>query len=78
MNEKLLAIFAKVFHLQPENIDPALMSMKTFQPWSSLKHINLVLALEQEFQTFFAPEEMQAMTSFAAIVALLEKKGIRE
>jgi acyl carrier protein len=38
-------------------------------------HLNLVLALEQEFGLQFSPEEIAAMTSVRAIEAVLLTKG---
>jgi len=47
-------------------------SPETIESWDSVQHLNLVLALEEEYGFEFAPEEMdQAKTvgSFARIVS---------
>jgi acyl carrier protein len=43
--------------------------------WDSLAHINLVLALEQEFGVSFTPEEAGEMLDVEMIERALEAKG---
>jgi acyl carrier protein len=50
-------------------------SPQTIEAWDSMGHLNLVLALEQEFGAQFSPEEIAAMTSVRAIEAVLLTKG---
>ncbi len=45
--------------------------------WDSLAHVNLVLALEQQFDVQFLPEEMVEMLSVELIAMLLEEKLAR-
>jgi acyl carrier protein len=49
---------------------------ETVAAWDSVMHLNLVLALEEEFGTAFSAEETLEMTSVARIRRLLEAKGI--
>jgi acyl carrier protein len=44
-------------------------SMDTVEQWDSANHINLVLALEEEFGVAFDVGEIEAMTSFPSVVA---------
>jgi acyl carrier protein len=39
-----------------------------------MQHLQLVLALEQEFGVAFEVEEIEAMQRFAVIVSLLEQR----
>ena len=39
-----------------------------------MQHLNLVLALEQEFGATFGLEEMDGMKSVGSIAALIEKR----
>ena len=48
----------------PENIDT----------WDSVHHLNLVLALEQEFDLQFEPEEIDQMKDVQHILEILAKK----
>ena len=52
-------------------------SPETVETWDSVRHLNLVLAIEEEFGFEFAPEEMdQAKTiaSFARLVSV--RRGV--
>jgi len=47
----------------------------TFEPWDSIAHINLVLAIEQEFRVSFTPQEAASVDSFEAMVSFLEDRA---
>jgi acyl carrier protein len=49
-------------------------SPDTLEGWDSLRHLNLVLALEQDFAVQFMPEEIEQMLSPKIIGELLGKK----
>jgi acyl carrier protein len=49
-------------------------SSDTINSWDSLQHLNLMLALEQEFEVQFGPEEIEKSTSVQSIVGLLDLK----
>ncbi len=42
--------------------------------WDSLKHLNLMLALEEQFGIKFDPEDFEHMGNISQIVALVERK----
>jgi acyl carrier protein len=50
-------------------------SQKTAGSWDSLRHIELVMAVEDAFEVAFPPAEVSTMTSVAAIRQLLLRKG---
>lgn len=50
-------------------------SPKSTKSWDSLKHINLVLALEAGFGVKFAPSEIMSISSIADARTLLREKG---
>lgn len=53
-------IVAEVFGIPVESI--ALESSpETIEGWDSMGHLNLVLALEQEFHVQFSPDEIEKM-----------------
>lgn len=39
--------------------------------WDSIKHINLILALEEEFGIHFQDEEIPSLVNFKIIVAIV-------
>jgi acyl carrier protein len=49
-------------------------SSDTIESWDSLQHLNLMLALEEEFGVQFAPEEIDKLNSVQSIVGLLDLK----
>lgn len=49
-------------------------SSENVENWDSVHHLNLVLALEQEFGLQFEPEEIDEMNSVQHILVVLENK----
>ena len=45
--------------------------------WDSFAHINLIVALETEFNVSFTTPELGQMACVGDLLALLEKKGVR-
>ncbi len=77
MNERLYhevcGIAADVFQVSSRTLTPE-SSAETIESWDSVQHLNLVLALEQQFGVQFEPEEMDKMKNIRQIVALVESK----
>ena len=59
---------------QPLDRVTAAASRDSVPEWDSLAHVNLVLALEQQFDLQFLPEEMMEMLSVELIAMLIEEK----
>ena len=49
-------------------------SPDSIETWDSLRHLNLVLALEEEFGVQFTPEEIEQLLSVELIVILVDEK----
>lgn len=49
------------------------ISMATEPAWDSMKHIELIMTLEQEFGVSFEPEEIPKLTSLSAVIAKLRE-----
>jgi acyl carrier protein len=73
MLERTRAIVADIFEVPLERVLPD-SSPDTIETWDSIHHLNLVLALEQEFGIQFSPEEIEQLLSVELIVALLAEK----
>lgn len=71
--ERVRQIVADIFNLPQSRIEPA-SSPDTIEGWDSLQHLNLTLALEQEFGVQFTPEEINQLLSVELIASLLEEK----
>lgn len=44
------------------------------ETWDSIQHLNLVMALEQEFGVQFSPEEIEQLLSVELVASLVEEK----
>ena len=73
MEEKIRQIMSQTFNVPLEQITDQ-TKVETIQSWDSLHHINLILALEREFGTTFAPEEIIEMVSFQDVLKVLKQK----
>jgi acyl carrier protein len=49
-------------------------STENLESWDSVRHLNLILALEQEFHMQFEPEEIDEMSDVRQILAVLSRK----
>jgi acyl carrier protein len=67
-------IVADTFSTPAEQITLA-SSPDTIETWDSLQHLNLMLALEQEFGLQLTPEEIEQLLSVEQIVALLSTRA---
>ncbi|MDR0603981.1 MAG: acyl carrier protein [Bacteroidales bacterium] len=47
-------------------------SQQDIEKWDSLGHLNLIVALEEEFDVLFEPEEIAEMTSVQKIISKIE------
>ena len=72
-HEKLKSLFADVFQVPPESLTPQ-SSSDSIPTWDSLQHLNMVLALEQEFGVQFTPEEIEQMLSLELVADLVNEK----
>lgn len=73
LNENQLKnVMATVLNIDPAGID-AESSMDTVPSWDSLRHMNLVLALEDEFRVSIPDEDAGNITSYRLIKLVLEE-----
>lgn len=73
MLDRIRSIMADVLTIPLDEIQPE-SSPDTIATWDSLKHLDLVLALEQEFGIQFTPEEIEQLLSVELIAALVSEK----
>ena len=67
-------IVSSVLRVPVETVDVA-ASPDTIASWDSLNHMQLILALEEEFGVQFSVDDMDAMQSVGGIVAVLTQCG---
>ena len=56
----ILGVDANIFNVN--------MSIENTQAWDSLKQVNLIIALEEEFKISFSESEMLSMTNYKTIL----------
>jgi acyl carrier protein len=66
-------IVADIFRVPLEQVRPE-SSPDTIETWDSLHHLDLVLAIEQEFDVQFTPEEIEQLLSVELVAALVTVK----
>jgi acyl carrier protein len=69
--DKLKQVMATMLKVEASVID-ADSSMDTMPNWDSLRHMNLVLALEEEFRVVIPDEDAGNITSYKLIKLVLE------
>jgi acyl carrier protein len=73
MNEKVKSIMANIFRTSIENITDDL-KQKDVSFWDSLRHLNLIVELEEKFEISFEPEEIAEMTTFEMVIFYINQK----
>ena len=75
MTDRLEEVCARVLGLRAGELD-ADASPLTVTAWNSLKHIELIVAVETTYGVRFAQPEIVALRSMRDIRALLRRKGV--
>ena len=73
MADRLTTLVAQVFGVSTVADSD---SPDTIEQWTSMGHINLVVALEEEFKISIAPAESEDMLSVGLIRSILKEKGV--
>lgn len=64
---------ASIFEVSPEDIGQH-TSSDDLEKWDSLHHMNLIAALEEEFEVVFEEDEMLDMINFQLILITIKEK----
>ena len=70
--EKLKAVISAVLNVDIGSIAPD-SSRDTIESWDSLRHLNLILALEEEFGVTLPDEDGANATSYQLLVIVLRE-----
>jgi acyl carrier protein len=68
-------LMVQVFGVDAEDLSDE-SSPDTIEEWDSMSHINLILALEREFQVKFTAEESVEMLSVKLVELTLAEMGV--
>ena len=71
--ERIKKVMSSVFEIPVEQIKDD-SSPDIIYSWDSLKHMNLVVALEEEFEVEFTEDEILEMMNYALIKSILMGK----
>lgn len=73
--QKLKKVLSRMFNVSPDMItDDA--SPDTIENWDSLRHMNLVLALEEEFGVELTDDQVVEILSYKLIKIVLKEHGV--
>ncbi|WP_407404332.1 acyl carrier protein [Chryseobacterium sp.] len=71
MRDKVIEIMAEVFEMSIDTF-PLDIKQEHVDNWDSLRHLNLIVELEDTFDKSFEPEQISEMTSLDKIVEMIE------
>jgi len=73
VKNRVYSIMAVIFDINvdeiPDNAAPGVIDK-----WDSLKHMSLILALEEEFELRFTDKDMSELLNFELIVSIISEK----
>lgn len=72
---RLARIFSKILDVPADRFADT-VSIHTVAGWDSLKHVQLMLAIEEEFDLSLAPEDIETMVSVGLIKEVLQERGV--
>ncbi len=72
MEQKIREIVSQIMEVPLESVTLA-SSAETISSWDSLKHMNLVLALEETFGVLFSEEQIAELTQVGPILTIVAK-----
>lgn len=73
LKERVFKVVSQVMNVPVTEVNEQ-SSPETLGNWDSLQHMNLILALEEEFKTKFSDEEIVAMVTVDIILGALQKR----
>ena len=73
MEKKIKKLMANIFEINVQDISNN-MSPTDIDNWDSLRHLMLIVDLENEFQIKFNDDELVSLVDFATICQIISKK----
>lgn len=72
MADSIRKVMSQIFEIDPDSISEE-SSPETIERWDSLKHMQLIMALEDEFDIRFSDEDIPDLVSFKSIEKAIGK-----
>jgi acyl carrier protein len=76
VEEKLKSVMSSVLELPADQINES-TTMESVDTWDSLRHMEIIVAIEETFSIELAADEVVDMTSFVEIRRVLAGKGVQ-
>jgi acyl carrier protein len=76
LKERLINVFRKVFHADSIHFSDDL-TLERIPGWDSLTHINLIVAIEREFNVRFTTNEVSNIKDLRGLTTLIERKTLK-
>lgn len=73
MKDEILKIMSDVFDLDLF-VFSGEINQQNIENWDSLRHLNLIVELEEYFSVSFEPEDISEMSSINMILEVIQKK----
>ena len=73
LEDRIKNIMSAVFEIPEEQIKDN-SSPDTIESWDSLRHMNLIVALEEEFKVELTDDEILDMMNYRSIESIIVKK----
>ena len=73
--QKLKQVLSRIFNVSLDMISES-ASPDTIESWDSIRHMNLVLALEEEFDIEFTDDQVVEILSYKLIKIVLQEHGV--
>lgn len=74
METKVFKVVSQVLGVPADRLSGE-SSRETVEYWDSLKHIELILAIEEEFNILFTDEEITKMLNIGDMIEIIKGKG---
>jgi acyl carrier protein len=75
LQERVFKIVSQVMNVPFEEVNER-SSPENLETWDSFQHMNLILALEEEFRIRFTDEEIVQLGDAGIILQALQNKGV--
>ncbi len=74
IDKKVKEVLSILFQKEIASLDS--FSMETEPLWDSIKHIEVIMTLEDELGVSFPPEQIPQLTSAARLIAQIKECGL--
>ena len=75
LRQRLFALAAETFQVAPESLDET-VSNETTPGWDSFAHLNLLLAVEKDFEVKLSPREVMSVRTLGDLLRLIERDSV--